>query len=399
MSSMGAASYRVETPEEIEARRRRAARERYRLAAVRHTALVTETAAYRASYGKAISTIRRAAEPSPHASADELETAATRLDAEREQARTVLDDQLKRAFSESLSALAARPAPRVARRAAAASPVEEARQSRARRQQESAERVRRMAERAAALLARLPATVPAQVREECRANAAEIASAGEQRARLVISRLEDQVRIAERRQRTVEAAAEQAAVLLARLQDVPGAHAGRLAVRLTEVIEERRENVPADLVVDVEQAVADADVARTRRIAAQALARVLVDLDYQVSEGFETALVDEGTAVAGLPDQPGYGLKILFDRGGARIDHIVVRDAGTDGGEHADRRAQRVFCEGLTALHNGLGRYHVRLKERFLEEPGLRPVPRVPTGTVPRRDQEQGRQHGGEREA
>ncbi|MEU7380972.1 hypothetical protein AB0A91_13355 [Streptomyces sp. NPDC042207] len=397
---MGAASYRVETPEEIEAGRRRAARERYHLAAVRHAALVTESAAYRASYGRAISAVRRAGEPSPHASADDLEAAAARLDAEREQARAVLDGQLTEAFRMSLFAMATRPAPRVARRApTASSSARQSQETRLRQERESAARVQRLAERAAVLLARLPAAAPAQLREACRADAAEIASASEQRARLVLASLEDRVRAAERTQRAVDAAAEQAAVLVARLRDVPGAHAVQLARRLTEVIEERQEEVPRALAAEVEQAVVDADAARTRRIAAQALARVLVDLDYHVAEGFETALVDQGTAVVGLPGEPGYGLKVLFDRGSSRLAHIVVRDVEADGGEHADRRAQQAFCDGLGALRNGLGRHHVQLKETQREEPGRRPVPRVAAGTVPRRDQEQAREHGGEREA
>ncbi|MER5470647.1 hypothetical protein [Streptomyces sp. NPDC002685] len=401
MSSMGAASYRVETPEEIEARRRRAARERYRLAAVRYGALVTESAGYRASYGKAISAVRSAAEPSGNASADELEAAATRLDTQRQQARAVLDAQLTGAFRETLSALVTRPAPRVTRRTATVSPsAEQARETRARQERQSAESVAALAERAAGLLARLPAGAPAHVRESCRANAAEVASApGVQRARLVLASLEERVRVAERAQHAVDAAAERAAVLAARLQDVPGAYAGQLARGLAEVAEERRDEVPSDLVAEVERVVAEADIARTRRIAAQALARVLADLDYHVAEGFETALVDQGTAVAGLPGEPGYGLKVLFDRGSSRLNHIVVRDAETDGGEHADRRAQQAFCNGLPTLVNGLGRHHVRLRETHREEPGRQPVPRIAAGLVPRREEERGQDHRREREA
>lgn len=395
MSSMGAASYRVETPEEIEARRRRAARERHRRAAVRHAALVAESAAGRSAYGRGVTALRRAPEPSAEASADELEAEAERLEAETAHARPLLDTQLAQVFREELTALAARPAPRAGRTASATAPApraEPAEAVRAREQKETAARRRALAERAAGLLARLSPAAPAHLRNQCAADAQEVASApGEDKARRILASLEDRIRSAERDQRAVQAAAEHAAALAERLRDVPGHRAGQLALRLAEVTEERHKEVPADLVADVERAVAEADTERARRIAARALARVLSDLDYHVGEGFETALVDQGTACAGLPGEPGYGLKVLFDRGGSVLRHIVVRDAEAEGGELADRRAQRAFCAALPALVSGLGRRRVRLGETSLEEPGQRPVPRVAAGQVPRREEGRGR--------
>lgn len=390
MSSMGAASYRVETPEEIEARRRRAALERYRQAAVRHGALVTETASCRAAHGRGVTALRRASAPAARATADELDAETERLEAATGQARVLLETQLAQVFRDELTALAARPAPRVHhRRTTAAGPsAEESAAARAREQQEAAARREALARRAADLLARLPAAAPAQLRELCRANAAEVASAaGEDKARRVLASLEERVSRAIRAQRAVEEAAEHAAALAARLEDVPGAVAERLTRRLAEVGEERRAEVPAALVAEVEAAVAEADIERSRRVAARALARVLADLDYHVDEGFETALADRGTALAGLPGEPGYGLKVLFDRGSSVLRHIVVRDAEADGGGIADRRAQKAFCAGLPALVNGLGRHHVRLSASQLEEPGQRPVPRVGPGLIPGREQ------------
>jgi hypothetical protein len=396
MSSMGAASYRVETPEEIEARRRRAARERYNRAAVRHAALVAETAACRTAHGRAVSALRRASAPPARATADDWEAAAERLDAEAAHARGLLDAQLTQVFRDELTALATRPAPRVTRReytTRAGVTSEQAEAARAREAKESVERRRALAERAADLLARLPVGTPAPVRERCAADAREVASsAGEDKARRILASLEERLRSAEQTRRAVEAAAEQAAALMARLEDVPGALVTELADRLTAVIEEGRAEVPADLVTAVGRAVDEADGERARRIAARALGKVLADLDYHVGEGFETALVDQGTAHAALPGDTGYGLKVLFDRGSSVLRHIVVRDAEADGGESADRRAQRTFCDALPALVAGLGQYHVRLGPGDLEEPGGRPVPRVGAGVVPRRE------HGGGRE-
>ncbi|MFF2367861.1 hypothetical protein ACFVU0_34815 [Streptomyces sp. NPDC058122] len=399
MSSMGAASYRVETPEEIEARRRRAARERYRQAAVRHAALVTETAACRTAHGRTVSALRRSSEPSRHATADALEAAAERLETEASHARGLLDAQLAQVFRDELTALVARPAPRVTRRESTARTGmagEQAEAARSREREESAERHRVLAERAADLLARLPTGTPAPMRERCAEDARQaVSAAGEEKARRILISLEDRVRAAERTRSAVEAAAEQAAALLARLEDVPGAQAAELADRLTAVIEDGRTQVPHDLVAEAERAVEEADTERARRIAARALAQVLADLDYHVAEGFETALVDRGTAHAALPGDTGYGLKILFDRGSSVLRHIVVRDAEADGGQSADRRAQRTFCDALPSLVAGLGQYHVRLRTGETEEPGQRPVPHVGAGVVPRRE----RGGGQEREA
>ncbi|MEU9342330.1 hypothetical protein AB0D74_14100 [Streptomyces sp. NPDC048278] len=401
MSSMGSASYRVETPEEIEARRRRAARERYRQAVLRHTRLAAETAACRAAHGRRVTALRRVAELPERATADQLEAATAVLTAETEGARRVLKGEVKEAFLAELTALAHRPAPRVSRRpdAAPSGPdTAEIERRRAIEQAETTARRSEIARRAAELTTRLPAGVPAPVRERCLRNARQAVEAeGAAAAELALAALEENTARAVREQRLVDLAAEQAAALVARLEDVPGDRAAPLASRLTAVIDQGRPQVPPDLVAAVDAAVRETDTERRRRITAQALAQVLADLDYQVDEGFETVLADRGTAYAALPDEPGYGLKVLFDRGTSTLQHIVVRDVGADGGGSADLRAQKAFCAQHTTLTALLRARQVELGEGDLREPGTVPVPRVGAGLIPIREKAQGRQR--EREA
>ncbi|MEU6277908.1 hypothetical protein ABZ871_36755 [Streptomyces populi] len=401
MSSMGSASYRVETPEEIETRRRRAARERYRQAALRHATLVAETAACRAAHGKRVTALRRVTDLPARSTADQLEAAADALIAETEYARKVMKGEVEDAFHAELTALAHRPAPRVSRRPEVEPTGPDAAETERRRALEEAEAAARRSEiarRVAELTARLPVGVPAPVRERCLRNARQaVSSEGTAAAELALAAMEEGIARAVREQRRVDLAAEQAAALAARLEDVPGDRAAALAERLAAVVEERRPQVPSDLVAAVDAVVREADTERRRRIAAQALAQVLADLDYHVDEGFETLLADRGTAYAALPDEPGYGLKVLFDRGSSTLQHIVVRDAGADGGGSADLRAQKAFCAQHAALTALLRTRHVELGKGDVREPGTVPVPRVGVGHIPVRERGQHKQR--EREA
>ncbi|MBP2328007.1 hypothetical protein JOF56_008392 [Kibdelosporangium banguiense] len=150
------------------------------------------------------------------------------------------------------------------------------------------------------------------------------------------------------------------------------------------LINSRAAEVPADLAGKVADVAEQADLAFRRKLVAGALRMSFAELGYEVSEGFETVLADQGVAYTNLPNAEGYGLKVLLDRDREAVRTQVVRSAGKPvraTGEDTD--AQKSFCDDYPTLLARLRRHGVKSTELGARPPGTLAVATVADELLP----------------
>jgi hypothetical protein len=259
--------------------------------------------------------------------------------------------------------------------------------------------------RATALLARLPAGAPGPVRAACERAVAEMVSASERRSRMLLGDLERRVDRVKGEEERAAAARRDLSALAARLESVvdgaTDAHR-ELAGAIERTLAEAAPQVPVGLAERVEAVVDAADRAHRRKVIATAWSTSLREMQYTVSEGFETVLASEGVAYTNLPERPGYGVKHLLDRSDDTVRTQVVRTADNT---ETDADAERSFCAGFPDLLRRLRRNGVEPTQVATTDPGTVPVRKVADALVPAaaaedeyRAQHSGSQHTGYQE-
>jgi hypothetical protein len=379
MSGGTGAGYRVETAAERRLRAQRAALAGYAATEAELTGLRAEADAYRSVYGKAIQRVpaarRLRADPDPA----DIQAANAALVELVHHHRARLQAAVTAAARETIAGLLSAPpaaAPATApvpAAAAAAAPAEPPGQWRT-----------ALAQRAAELVARLPGDTDEQTRRRCdRAAVEATAAASEQRARLLLGDLAERVRVETRRAERVRQAQAELARLDAGLSTVLNGEAAPLRQRVRQLALNRAGQLPDGLSDEVDRLLAQTDRRRHRRTAAAALALGLVELGYEVAEGFETALAVGGDAVAALPHATGYGLRVLLDRDRAVLRTQVVRAASVPGDPEQDAAAEQSFCEDYPALLARLARQGVGTDQLGIYPPGTVPVAAVTDAQLP----------------
>ena len=118
---------------------------------------------------------------------------------------------------------------------------------------------------------------------------------------------------------------------------------------------------PSDVLLDLEkeaeavlQQVREATAARSRR---EAVLEGLTELGYQVSEGLETAWVQNGKVVLKRASQPGYGVEISgkIDSGRVQVRTVAIRSSGSATDSARDRDAETIFCSDVSRLQKKFG--------------------------------------------
>jgi hypothetical protein len=102
------------------------------------------------------------------------------------------------------------------------------------------------------------------------------------------------------------------------------------------------------------QQVREATAARSRR---EAVLEGLAQLGYQVSEGLETAWVQDGKVVLKRTSQPGYGVEISgkIDSGRVQMRTVAIRSSGSAIDSARDRDAETIFCSDVSRLQKKFG--------------------------------------------
>lgn len=390
MSGITAATYVVEDPAERERREQRAAWADYAAQRAELTALRTEAEGYRSVLGKKVAKIPAERRVSRDASAAQIRAAtkdARRLVAEqRERLRVSVAAAAREKALESVPAAVptvdvpvAQPAER---RVAARATVDTEQERKAR---EKARAVREgLATRGAELFARLPANADTRVRVACTRAVEEITAApSDARARLLLTDLEAKVRKEERLEEEAVRAGAALVGLAARLDSIGTEEAAALRAEIDALSRERPRTVPAELDARVDAAVEQADRAVRRRMVAAAMRISLDDLGYAVTEGFETVLVDRGTAFASLPERPGYGVKVFLDAGRDVLRTQVVRSDKADGGDLADVDAEKSFCDSYPLLLRRMRANGVAAEEMATVPPGRNSLATVAAADLP----------------
>ena len=135
----------------------------------------------------------------------------------------------------------------------------------------------------------------------------------------------------------------------------------------------------SDLLVQLEKEAKEVLRQRREETAAlsrrQAVLKGLTQLGYQVTEGLETAWVQNGRVVLKRRSQPGYGVEIsgTIDSGRVQMRTVAIRDAGSAIDSAGDRDAETLFCSDVS-----------RLQKKFGEEGGEVLIERaLPIGASP----------------
>ncbi|QKV74889.1 hypothetical protein [Amycolatopsis sp. Hca4] len=393
MSSITAVSYVVESAAESRRREQQAAWEYYAAQRAELSALRAEAKAYSEVLGGRITAIPACPKASPRSAPEKIAEAA-------ERARRIVVEYTKR-LQESVAAIpqhdilqeisgattGEEPTP------VAAAPAREFTIKRAAaddRRLEAARRAgevrRKLVDRATELLARLPPRAPADTRAACVEAVREIAdvpSASEARARLVLADLSVRVRQAVDDEQAIQQAEIALEALSTRLELLAGAEAATLRREIARLAETRPRAVPRGLADRVSERVEEENRAQRRKTVANAMRLSLDDLGYTVSEGFETVLVEQGSAYAGAPGRPGYGLKVLLDRKEAVLRTQVVRSQQAMTDDKADLEAERGFCSDHPNLLSRLRRHGVAVGEPTLRAPGQGPLLPVAEALLP----------------
>jgi hypothetical protein len=387
MSSVTVAQYRVETEAEQQLRLRQAARARFATAAAELAAVAAEADGYRAVYGERIGRVPGSPWLAESAGATEIDAATDELQSRTQRHRARLAEQLSAAVGEQMTGFLAVAPPRSA---APAGPVRAADSAKATAmaveaaRRRAGERRANLAERAGAQLKRLPGTADPELRRWCEQAAAEVVHASsEQRARLVLDDLEARVRQSVEETTAIAGTAAALAELAIKLEPVPGPAALELRRRIEGHIADRARSLPPELPAQVARLIAEADRARHRRIAANAVRASLLELGYDVGEGFDTALLDRGAAYASHPDSSDHGIKLLLDDGDAVVRTQVVRRRGAAGGPDADVEAERHFCARYPALVGRMAHHGVEMGPPRTVEPGAVRLPQVDEDAIP----------------
>ena len=121
---------------------------------------------------------------------------------------------------------------------------------------------------------------------------------------------------------------------------------------------DRSSEVLRDLEKEAEvvlQQVREASAARSRR---EAMLEGLTELGYQVSEGLETAWVQDGKVVLKRTSQPGYGVEISgkIDSGRVQMRTVAFRSSDSPIDVGRDRDAETVFCNDVSRLQKKFGK-------------------------------------------
>lgn len=388
MSGITATRVVVIAPAELERRQRLAAWEEYAAARAELTALRAEADTYRSLYGDAVRTVPGGARLRPSASVRKLQAATEEIRRLLDRHRPLLREDVATAASKQASRLvaaapAARPGPLSAPRSRAL--AAEQSQPAGPVAGEPADHWReKVTTRVGELLARLPAGTDPAARTACERAVVEIGTATEVRARMLLADLERRVRratdAAERRDSVRRELAALAAVLEAAV-DAPSGVVRELTAAVEEAMVAVEPRLPDGLAERVVAVVEEAEREHRRRVIAAAVSVSLGELEYTVTEGFETVLADQGVAYANLPNAAGYGVKFLLDRDDRTVRTQVVRTA--ENGAEADAAAERTFCAGLPDLLSRLRRHGVEPEQVSTVDPGTVAVLQVPSVAVP----------------
>jgi hypothetical protein len=436
MSGATLASYRVvESAEEIELRRRRAAWEGYRAASVELAGLRAQADAFRSAYGDRVARVPAGRRIGANASAGRIERATAEVQALLGQHRRSLQAQVVDAVRQDTGRLltaagaasggtttsdadasgtgALSGAEQARRRREAAREANERATAREAAERTAAEKlhaaaVRRseqrraaLVERAATLLTRVPETVDPAVLQTYREAAAEIARTDtENRAILLTEDLSRRIARDNARAETIRRSAGELAALVAGLEVVGGEPAAALRQEIEDLLHQWPERVPEGLAERVAAVVAEADRVRHQKTAAAALRLSLTELGYDIRDGFETVLTGQGSAIAGIPGRQGYGLRVQLDgrRGAVRTE--VVRGARMPVDTGADSAAEHKFCDDYQHLMQRLRRHGVLTDQLGLRPPGSEPVQAVADELIPAgRQQAAGQQQAGQNAA
>ena len=411
MSGITAASYALVAAELAAANRRARQREewsRFAVARAELVALRAEADSYRSVYGKQVTKVPAAPRARPSFAPEELAALTASIHERLARHRAMLRQQVAEAARQNVGRLLKAAAPESTatheQPAATKSPTRSAEQetdetSALERNQRAARRRDELAERASRQLARLPADLPAARRRDFECAVAELTATSEPRARLILDDLTHQVS----REVAVAARTHATRVTLAALTDqldeVPEAEAVELRREIDGLIAADATDVPPGLAPKVAALVARSEQNHRRRVVAAALRLSLADLGYQVSEGFETVLADEGVAYALVPHARGYGLKVLLDADRDAIRTQVVRSGDADVDRRSDVDAEKGFCASYPDLLGRLRRHGVDPVELGARAPGQVPVQQVAAGVLPAAPMETQSQYGKEQQA
>lgn len=114
-----------------------------------------------------------------------------------------------------------------------------------------------------------------------------------------------------------------------------------------------------EILVELETKAAEILATAIRKIATkskrQAVLRGLTELGYQVSEGMETAWVQDGKIVLKRRLDTGYGVEIIgnIDSGRVQMRTVAFRKSDTAADKSKDKAAETTFCSDVSKLQEG----------------------------------------------
>ncbi|ONI84536.1 hypothetical protein ALI22I_28700 [Saccharothrix sp. ALI-22-I] len=391
MSGITAVTYVVESKDEQRRRRQREEWERYSARRAELSALRAEADAYRTVFGAEVAKIPAAPRARPGSAPERIAAAAEEtgelVAKHRERLRESVAVAAKREALRTVAAAVPVPAADQGERVATGKFTRKptADEERERELRARSERVRQgLVDKATEQLARLPAYAPEQTRIACTQAVAELSTTpSEARARLLLADLVGRVRREVEAEQDVQETHTALEALSARLEAVAPADSAGLRQEIAALLRARARKVPEALPGRVTALVDAADRAHRRKQVAAALRLSLEDLQYQVTEGFETVLAAEGFAYASLPDRPGYGVKLLLDAGQDKIRTQVVRSERLRPDGTADADAEQGFCAQYPTLLSRLRKHGVEPGDPGLRPPGQGTVAPVAEELIP----------------
>jgi len=238
----------------------------------------------------------------------------------------------------------------------------------------------RVARRVQHLLERIPPGASRSVRDHARELAQSIAQSSEPaRTEALIAALNVEVEEAHQSVNALAREAEHAQVLIKTLDGLEGEQVSNLRAVLNRILAGELplpSSLPSKVTEVANSAKRDAD----RKYAGAVLAGALTELGYDVQQGFETLLVEDGVAVCERPTRDGYAIRMRLADDRPLMDFEVVRlaAAGTRASHEQavrDVEVEHEFCKDYDVLLKSAAKAGVGIRTVRRLAPGERPVP------------------------
>ncbi|MFN0156345.1 MAG: hypothetical protein ACKVUT_18370 [Gaiella sp.] len=168
--------------------------------------------------------------------------------------------------------------------------------------------------------------------------------------------------------------------LLVAIADVKGSAADSLRLLLERERGGELELPVLDRRADDLRKSAEEEAAALRRIAdrdrvASLTAETLENLGYVVEEGFASALIGTGAAIATRPEWDGYGVRVRMDAGSGHLRTHLVRDATQPSTAARELAVEKELCSDGERFRERMAGAGVELAEPIIEPPGaVRPA-------------------------